>query len=220
MESTAESVDQVVEEIMRIHRSLPARPGVDEVEAAKALIRNVEKEDQARLEAIARQTKSSNVSEELFMLLQEMQKNMVYFNSKEQKQEALKLLDLENLHELFDEYIQRASTCVSSPSSSSGSAYTNSIAKAKAKPSDSSTAYVYPSDREVPKAKALVTRDDSYVVSKAKKTFYADGIGPGPAVSSTPQIADSSLKSGLAPGSSGAAGVFLIYYLIYNMYAL
>lgn len=206
MESTAESVDQVVEEIMRIHRSLPARPGVDEVEAAKALIRNVEKEDQARLEAIARQTKSSNVSEELFMLLQEMQKNMVYFNSKEQKQEALKLLDLENLHELFDGYIQRASTCVSSPSSSSGSAYTNSIAKAKAKPSDSSTAYVYPSDREVPKAKALVTRDDSYVVSKAKKTFYADGIGPGPAVSSTPQIADSSLKSGLALGSSGAAG--------------
>lgn len=216
MESTAESVDQVVEEIMRIHRSLPARPGVDEVEAAKALIQNVDKEDQARLEAIARQTKSSNVPEELFMLLQEMQKSMVYFNSKEQKQEALKLLDLENLHQLFDEYIQRASTCVSS----SGSSYTNSTAKAKAKPSDSSAAYVYPSDREVPMAKALVTRDDSYVVSKAKKTFYSDGIGPGPAVSSTPQIADSSLKSGLALGSSGAAGVYLIYYLTYNIYTL
>ncbi|PRQ47175.1 putative leucine-rich repeat domain, L domain-containing protein [Rosa chinensis] len=204
MESTAESVDQVVEEIMRIHRSLPPRPGIDEVEAAKALIQNVEKEDQARLEAIAKQTKSNNVSEELFMVLQEMQKNMVYFNSREQKQEALKLLDLENLHELFDDYIQRASTCVSSSSSSAPSSYTKSIPKARPKPLDSAAAYVYRSDREVGKAKAMVSRDDSYVVNKAKKSFYADGIGPGPAVSATPQIADSSLKSGLALASSGA----------------
>ncbi|XP_061997447.1 plant intracellular Ras-group-related LRR protein 4 [Rosa rugosa] len=203
MESTAESVDQVVEEIMRIHRSLPPRPGIDEVEAAKVLIQNVEKEDQARLEAIAKQTKSNNVSEELFMVLQEMQKNMVYFNSREQKQEALKLLDLENLHELFDDYIQRASTCVSS-SSSAPSSYTKSIPKARPKPLDSAAAYVYRSDREVGKTKAMVSRDDSYVVNKAKKSFYADGIGPGPAVSATPQIADSSLKSGLALASSGA----------------
>ena len=48
------SVEEVVEEIMRIHRSLPARPGIDEVEVARGLIGNVEKEDQARLQAIAR----------------------------------------------------------------------------------------------------------------------------------------------------------------------
>ncbi|XP_050366619.1 plant intracellular Ras-group-related LRR protein 4-like [Argentina anserina] len=189
----AESVDQVVEEIMRIHRSLPPRPTVDEVEAAEALIENVDKEDQARLDAIAKQTKSHNVSEELFMVLQEMQKNMVYFHSREQKQEALKLLDLEHLHQLFDDYIQRASTCVSSSSS-------NSIPKAVVKPPPPDSAYVYRSDRQVGKVKAMVSRDDSYVTSKAKKSFYADGIGPGPA---TPQIADSSLKSGLALASSG-----------------
>lgn len=202
MESTAESVDQVVAEIMRIHRSLPPRPAIDEVEAAKALIQNVDKEDQARLDAIAKQTKSHNVSEELFMVLQEMQKNLVYFNSREQKQEALKLLDLEHLHQLFDDYIQRASTCVSSSSSAPSSS------SARPPPLDSAAAYVYRSDREVGKAKAMVSRDDSYVVSKAKKSFYADAIGPGPAVPSTPQIADSSLKSGLALASSG--GVYLI----------
>jgi hypothetical protein len=42
------SVDGVIEEIMKIHRSLPVRPGIDEVEAAKGLILNVEKEDQIR----------------------------------------------------------------------------------------------------------------------------------------------------------------------------
>ncbi|KAK7856109.1 plant intracellular ras-group-related lrr protein 4 [Quercus suber] len=114
--SSVKSVDEVVEEIMRIHRSLPTRPGIDEVEAAKALIINVEREDQARVEAIARQSKSPHVPEELFMILQEMQKNLVYFQSREQKREALKLLDLENAHSLFDEFIQRASKCVTKSS--------------------------------------------------------------------------------------------------------
>lgn len=43
METRYSSVDAVVEEIMSIHKSLLARPGIDEVEAAKALIINVEK---------------------------------------------------------------------------------------------------------------------------------------------------------------------------------
>ncbi|WJX84220.1 hypothetical protein P8452_66816 [Trifolium repens] len=42
------SVDGVIEEIMKIHRSLPVRPGIDVVEAAKGLILNVENEDQIR----------------------------------------------------------------------------------------------------------------------------------------------------------------------------
>lgn len=113
------SVDGVVEEIMRIHRSLPVRPGIDEVEAAKGLILNVEKEDQLRFDSIGRQSKGNDVPDELFMILQEMQKNYVCFQSNEQKREALKLLDLENVHSLFDELIQRASDCVSNPSGGS-----------------------------------------------------------------------------------------------------
>ncbi|GMP77746.1 hypothetical protein CsSME_00033913 [Camellia sinensis var. sinensis] len=57
MESSAKSIEEVVEEIMRTHRSLPARPGIDEVEVAKTLILNVDKEEQARIEAIARKRK-------------------------------------------------------------------------------------------------------------------------------------------------------------------
>ncbi|XP_008242107.1 PREDICTED: plant intracellular Ras-group-related LRR protein 4-like [Prunus mume] len=220
METTAfQSVDQVVEEIMRIHRSLPARPGVDEVEAAVALVQNVEKEDQARLDAIARQTKTLQVPEELFMVLQEMQRSLVYFHSKEQKREALKLLDLENLHNLFDDFIQRASTCVASPNSTSSSSAkktttmisnsnSNSVSAVPHKPSPSSAsaAHVFHSDNNEIVAKSSsvrVSRDDSFMVNKAKKQFLVDGIGARPAVSSTPQIVDSSLKPGSALNSTG-----------------
>ena len=205
------SVDEVVEEIMRIHRSLPTRPGIDEVEAAKALIINVEREDQARVEAIARQSKSPHVPEELFMILQEMQKNLVYFQSKEQKREALKLLDLENAHSLFDEFIQRASKCVlpkdsntiqTTPTTSSAVPTTLSSSSS----SSSSRPALYYSEREPIKTSELFTRDDSYV-KKTKSSFKTDGIGIGigfrpSTTSSTPQIFDSSLKPPTISGKS------------------
>lgn len=219
-----QSIDEAVEEIMRIHKSLPERPGLEEIEAAKTLIRNVEKEDQARVESIARQTKSPDVPEELFMILQEMQKNLVYFQSKEQKREALKLLDLENVHALFDEYIQRASQCL--PSSSSSNSNSNSaVKKSKPPPTSTSTStstatasatastynniksstnLLYSEKEPVSvKTSELFTRDDSYV-KKAKSSFYSDGIGVvGTVVSSTSQILDSTLKSGAASGQDG-----------------
>lgn len=207
------SVDEVVAEIMGIHRSLPARPSIDEVEAAKALIRNVEKEDQARLDAIARQTKSLDVPEELFMMLQEMQRNLVHYQGKEQKREAVKLLDLENVHALFDEYIQRASDCLNPGSYSNGSALTVSsrggpsaaaaAAAASAsvlprKPSAGTSSGFYYSEKEPAKSGDLFTRDDSYV-KKAKSSFYVDGLGGLP----SPQIQDSTLKAGSALGQDG-----------------
>ncbi|KAM4118657.1 hypothetical protein ACB094_02G219400 [Castanea mollissima] len=220
--SVLKSVDEVVEEIMRIHRSLPTRPGIDEVEAAKALIINVEKEDQARVEAIARQRKSPRVPEELFMILQEMQKNLVYFQSKEQKREALKLLDLENAHSLFDEFIQRASKLVvpndsntiqttptSSSSSSSSVPSTSSVVPTTTLSSSSSSSRpaLYNSEREPIKTSELFTRDDSYV-KKTKSSFHTDGIGIGigfgpSTTSSTPHIFDSSLKPPSISGQDG-----------------
>ncbi|KAH1129656.1 hypothetical protein J1N35_001034 [Gossypium stocksii] len=195
------STDEAVEEIMRIHRSLPPRPAVDEVLAAKALIRNVEKEDQARLEAITRQTKSPNVPEELFLILLEMQKNCVYFQSKEQKREAFKLLDLESVHALFDEFIQRASNCLSSTSSKLNDKTTLSNAlphtAATTPPSNNTFTAATPSSfRELSSERPLFSRDDSYV-KKAKSSFYANSTdGLGISMSSSPHILDSSLKSG------------------------
>lgn len=219
-----QSVDEVVGEIMRIHRSLPIRPSIDEVEAARALIWSIEKEDQSRLDAIGRQTKGLDVPEELFLILQEMQRNFVYFQSKEQKQEAMKLLDLENAHALFDEYIQRASECLSLGSGSQKtSSYSNGSvprpssgpstaisplipsssgisAGAPAKPLKGGTSSsLYYSEREPLKSVELFSRDDSYV-KKAKSSFYADSVGLGPTISVLPQIQDSTLKAGSSLG--------------------
>ncbi|KAG5060880.1 hypothetical protein AAZX31_01G144000 [Glycine max] len=217
------SVDGVVEEIMRIHRSLPARPGIDEVEAARGLIGNVEKEDQARLEAIARQSKGVDVPEELFMVLQEMQRNVLYYQSKEQKREAVKLLDLDNVHSLFDELIQRASKCVASPSAktsySNGSASSVSTSLSKNSVSNSVSVGGFDKPPLAPTAAAattttsrkfnvekerseLVTRDDSYV-KKAKSSFYSNGYGFEPTIPSKASILDSSLKPTSTAGQDG-----------------
>lgn len=115
------ATDEVVQDIMKLHRSLPTRPGIDELEAARTLIVNVEKEDQARLEAIGKLRKGKDVPDELFRVLQEMQKQLVYYHSNEEKREAAKLLDLENVHLVFDDLIQRASKCLSGKSDSSSS---------------------------------------------------------------------------------------------------
>ncbi|KAK7386566.1 hypothetical protein VNO78_26899 [Psophocarpus tetragonolobus] len=189
----ARSVDEVVEEIMRLHRGLPVRPGIEEVEAARTLIANVEREDQAKLEAVVgtRQHKGPHVPEELFMVLQEMQKNVVVFQSKEQKREALKLLDLENVHLLFDDLIQRASNCVS---------LKNSVSKRETRASNVSVSSF--KKEPVKSSEILFTRDDSYM-NRTKPNFYPDGYAIGPSVSSKPQILDSSLKYTSTSGEEG-----------------
>ncbi|CAL0314257.1 unnamed protein product [Lupinus luteus] len=218
------SVDAVVEEIMRIHKSLPARPEIDEVEAAKALIINVEREDQVRFESIAKQSKGVEVPEELFMLLQEMQKILVYFQSNEQKREAEKLLDLENVHSLFDELIQRASECISSSPSnlksqktsySSGSPSTVSTTLSKnyvsvsasrssfdmvPPPATAASSSLFNAEKERVKNSELFTRDDSYV-KQTKSTLYSNGYGIQPSIQSKPRILDSSLKSIITEGN-------------------
>ncbi|KAF8406739.1 hypothetical protein HHK36_008831 [Tetracentron sinense] len=122
MGSSEKSIDEVVAEITRIHGSLPDRPGDSEVEAAKALAQNVEKEDQAKLNEISKQRKRPEVPEELFSGLQEVKKKLVSFQSKEKEREALKLLHLENVHATFDGLVQRASEFLPTTASASASA--------------------------------------------------------------------------------------------------
>ncbi|OVA00664.1 Leucine-rich repeat [Macleaya cordata] len=215
MGSSLQSVDGVVEEIMRIHRSLPTRPALDEVEAARYLILNVEKEEQSRIEAISKQKKSPDVPEELFFVLQEMQRNLVFFQSKEEKREALKLLDLESVHALFDEFVQRASKCLPSGSNSNMSDYSNGSAKmisSSFAPASSSAPVMdssvlsssssFFSEKDSRSSSERFTRDDSYV-KKAKATSYTDGLGIRSAASPRPQIVDSSLKPAITSGQNG-----------------
>ncbi|CAI9753297.1 unnamed protein product [Fraxinus pennsylvanica] len=223
MESSLMKVDEVVEEIMRIHRSLPGRPGIDEVEAAKTLIRNVEREDQLRLEAVARQSKAKDVPEELFKVFQEIQRILIHFQSAEQKGEALKLLDLEGVHLLFDDSIQRASKCLPSKPGSNNS-QSNDVSDSSSRDSSSlslatsasfsgnssnspamdtttssSLSYI---EKERVKASEWFSKDDSYL-KKTKTDFQVDGIGIGirsVGVLTGPQIVDSTLKPAITSG--------------------
>lgn len=224
------SIEVVVEEIMGLHRSLPTRPGIEEVEAAKTLIRNVEKEDQARIEAISRQSKAKNVPDELFKILQEMQKIMVYFQSKEQKRDAVKLLDLEHVHWVFDDLIQRASKCLSPSGTSQSNANNESLSYSTSYSRDSSSMSLSTSasfsgnsinspattttssslstfynEKDIVKASELFSKDDSYL-KKATATFHVEGLGVGRRsgeFSTTPQIVDSTLKPAINVGQEG-----------------
>ncbi|KAF3776986.1 Plant intracellular Ras-group-related LRR protein 4 [Nymphaea thermarum] len=194
MGSFLESTDGVVEEIMRIHRSLPVRPGLDEVEAAMAVVRNVDKEEQMRLEAISKQRKGQEVPEELFFVLQEMQRNLVFLQSKQQKREALAVLDLERSHILFDDLVQRASRCLPNSADRGGGGSTGASSTQAVSPLDvvatgaasSSSSSSIPSVRtnNVSSGKASIsgrsellfqTRDDSFVKA-AKSSPFVDGI--------------------------------------------
>ncbi|XP_042509459.1 plant intracellular Ras-group-related LRR protein 4-like [Macadamia integrifolia] len=209
MGSSLQSIEGVVAEIMRVHKSLPRRLGIDEVEAAKDLILNVGKEEQLRVDAISKQRKGPNIPDELFFVMQEIQKKLVYFQCKEQKREAMKLLDLENVHALFDELIQRASKCIPSASNSIQVDYSNgsistissSFSKSSASGSvsgieSSVTSHGFYAEKETLKSSELCTRDDSYLKT-AKASFYMGGIGTAP---SRPHVSDSSLKPASTSG--------------------
>ncbi|KAI3813685.1 hypothetical protein L1987_18414 [Smallanthus sonchifolius] len=226
MDSSIKSADEVVEEIMRIHRSLPPRPEIDDVEAAVILIRNADNEEQSRMEVISRQKRRKYIPEELFNVLVDMQKHFVQFQTKEHKREAVKLLELENYHQLFDEMIQKASKCCV-PSSTSNNidnnnnintqltASTSSASSPSTNPAnfDQSTASSVSGsvstastsrlsfDKEVVKSVHLVTRDDSYV-KNSKSAFYGGSIGRSNEFS-RPQIGDSTLKPGVTSGPDG-----------------
>ncbi|XP_059656758.1 plant intracellular Ras-group-related LRR protein 5-like [Cornus florida] len=104
---------ETVEEIMRTYRSLPPRPTIEEVEAAISVVKTVNAEQETRLEEISNQVGPQGVPPELFSLLQQVRKNVVLFQSHEQRKEAMHLVELDKMFERFDELIQRASGLVS-----------------------------------------------------------------------------------------------------------
>ncbi|KAL1566690.1 plant intracellular Ras-group-related LRR protein 4-like [Salvia divinorum] len=178
MEASSMSVEKAVQEVMRMHNSLPARPGVEEVEAARSLIQNVEREDELKLERIVQPNTAKQIPEELVTILQEMQRTLIHLQSKEQKKEAQKLLDLESTHSLFDELIQRASVCLKSNASSS-------------KPKTSTNEKPLRQSYEEP----MKAKDDSYLNKPFKASaLRLDRVGAKPRsrdVSTPPPVVDS-----------------------------
>ncbi|KAG8047987.1 hypothetical protein GUJ93_ZPchr0008g13590 [Zizania palustris] len=185
-----DTVDGLVGEVMRLHRSLPARPVVEEVEAADALARAADREERARLDSIARLHRSPAVPEELFYVAQEMHRAHAGFQCREQKRDATRLLELDALHTLFDDLIQRASQCLPSSSTSAAPRITATSATTVASSSFASLAVDaadgtterhtssgtngFTADRPMGTSTGRVSMDDSYV-RKAKATMW-DGM--------------------------------------------
>ncbi|XP_066351756.1 plant intracellular Ras-group-related LRR protein 4-like [Miscanthus floridulus] len=192
------SVDGVVGEIMRLHRSLPARPALEEVEAAEALAHAADREERARLDAVARLRRPPAVPDELFGVALEMHRALAAFHCREQKRDATRLLELHALHGLFDDLIQRASQCVPSSSSSTRAAprvtASNKAAVTTAAASSSSSATsssAVAADSSADRYSSMgangfsaprmvtsvgrVSMDDSYV-KKAKAAVWDDGV--------------------------------------------
>ncbi|KAL6644556.1 hypothetical protein ACP70R_016164 [Stipagrostis hirtigluma subsp. patula] len=185
------SVDGVVGEIMRLHRSLPARPTLEEVEAAEALASAADREERARLDAVARLRRPPAVPDELFGVALEMHRALAGFHCREQKRDAARLLELDALHALFDDLIQRASQCVPSTSSraapriTASTAATTSVASSSsasssAAPPDterysSTGTNGFSAEKKVVTSAGRVSMDDSYV-KKAKAAMWDDGV--------------------------------------------
>ncbi|KAF8690122.1 hypothetical protein HU200_041361 [Digitaria exilis] len=185
------SVDGVVGEIMRLHRSLPARPALEEVEAAEALAHAADREERARLDAVARLRRPPAVPDELFGVALEMHRALAAFHCREQKRDATRLLELDALHALVDDLIQRASQCVPSSSTSTRAAprITSAAASTSAASSSSASSSAVAADRNADRYSSTgtngfsaartgtgrVSMDDSYV-KKAKAAVWNDGV--------------------------------------------
>uniref|UniRef100_A0ACD5ZSF3 Uncharacterized protein n=2 Tax=Avena sativa TaxID=4498 RepID=A0ACD5ZSF3_AVESA len=193
MEAAAfDTVEGVVAEITRLHRSLPPRPPLEDVEAAEALARAADREERARLDAVDALRRSPIVPEELFYVAQDMHRALAGFQCREQKRDATRLLELDALHTLFDDLIQRASQCVpststraaprittngasSSASAASSSNYSSAGAVAATTDRSSLVTNGFNAERTVGTSMGRVSMDDSYV-KKAKAAMWDGGV--------------------------------------------
>lgn len=106
---TSPAYTEAVEEIMRIYRSLPPRPTIEELEAAISLVKTVDSEQKLKLDQLSSQVPPQDVPSEIFSVLQQVKKTMVLFQSHEQSKEALELLQVDKFYQKFDQLIQTAS---------------------------------------------------------------------------------------------------------------
>ncbi|XP_006362501.1 plant intracellular Ras-group-related LRR protein 5-like isoform X1 [Solanum tuberosum] len=104
-----------IEEITRIYKSLPPRPSILEIEASISVIKSVETEEKIELDEISKKVVEieENVPAELFSVLQQVRKAMVLFQSKEQRKEAVQLIELDKTYQDFDVLIQEATELIS-----------------------------------------------------------------------------------------------------------
>lgn len=97
---------RTTEEIMKIYKSLPPRPTIEEIEAARSVIETVDSEQRLKLDEIS----SDKVPEkdsppELHSVFKEVKTTLVLFQAYEQKKEATNLIEIDKFFEKFDDLI-------------------------------------------------------------------------------------------------------------------
>ncbi|KAL9250585.1 Plant intracellular Ras-group-related LRR protein 4-like protein [Drosera capensis] len=227
------AVESIIETIMQLHRSLPPRPLMEDLEAATTLIRNLDREDQRKLDSISKKTKPHGVPDELFHILIEMERRLVRFSSAEERKAAAKVIDLEETYVVFDDMIQRASDCVSNGGNSvssrrtppprppgegleignggGGGGFGGSAARFDAEKESvggvrSEKLYVI-DDGFVVKSKnsERFAVDDSFV-KKPKSAFHVDGMGRGGGIVAATAAAPQIVDKTLTPNISAQSG--------------
>lgn len=166
MTKSMQSVADVVDEIMILHRSLPQRPSFEEFEAAIALVKNVESKERSQIEMIMKQQKPPDVPFELFAVLQEMQKNLVCMKSNREKREALDVIDLERYHRLFDDWLQKAYGAIQYDDGNSDSSRASWIAPSDGVVGNGSDFYLKEYERKRNQEVASIvqySKDDSFI---------------------------------------------------------
>ncbi|XP_044952003.1 plant intracellular Ras-group-related LRR protein 4-like [Hordeum vulgare subsp. vulgare] len=143
------TLDGVVGEITRLHRSQMVRLTLEDVEAAEALAYAANREERARLDVAEALRRSPLVPEELVYVAQEMHRTLAGFQCLEQR-DATRILELDALHALFDDLIQRASQCVPSTSTGAEPRITSTAAAGAASSSSASSARVLPATGRSP----------------------------------------------------------------------
>ncbi|KAJ0968123.1 hypothetical protein J5N97_025040 [Dioscorea zingiberensis] len=113
MDLETSPIKEAVEEVMRIYKSLPPRPTIEDVKVAMAIIKTVDKEEELKISQNQSFPRISGLDDELFSVLQEARKCFISFHSYQQKKEAQLLLDLDTWFQAFDDIIRRTSELVS-----------------------------------------------------------------------------------------------------------
>ncbi|GJV25570.1 hypothetical protein Tco_1378265 [Tanacetum coccineum] len=112
-DSSHDPCTNTIKDIMQTYKSLPPRPSLEDLEAAKIVIKSVNTEEQQKLNEITAQICPQDIPQDLFTILKQVKQTMVLFQSQEQRKEAMQIIDFDKTYQTFDELILKASKCVS-----------------------------------------------------------------------------------------------------------
>ncbi|XP_078438104.1 plant intracellular Ras-group-related LRR protein 5-like [Wolffia australiana] len=170
------AMNEAVEKIMLTYRSLPARPTLDDVNAAEAVFRASEAEEEARTKDLERMAKNPDLPDELFAVLKDVLRIATRLRAEDQRREARRVLDLDRRFRDLDELVQRASRLVSPDSADEDSENRSRLPPAEVKLESrariSDLSLEKASSCEAPKA---LTRSSSWKLDRAPAPVFADG---------------------------------------------